>query len=301
MDELPTAIGIDIGGTRVRVGVVTADGEVCAHVESRLPTEGDPEPLKGLVADQARQVLAKSGREPRVAGVALPGVWDRHTGVMQRAINLPKLEGVDIRRLFGDALGVPVLLEADVNAGIWGQWRKMSPRPDRLIYLSLGTGVGGSVLLDGQIVRHTRGGAGHFGFLIVDTSPEAQAGRNGLPGCLSAIAAGPALHLAATGKADLEAIGDEPLPDAVITRAARALAIGLSNLVHIYAPDAIVLGGGVIDHHPEMVERTRAAFGDYTSSLVPRGLRIERAPLSTHEAGVIGAAHLAMEANAAAR
>ena len=289
-----TAIGVDIGGTRVRVGVVTDAGAVCAHAESRLPTAGDPEPLRELVARQTEHVLSESGVTPEVAGVALPGVWDRDTGIMRKAVNLPRLEGINIERLFSAALGRPVLLEADTNAGVWGQWRRLEPRPERLVYISLGTGVGGSVILDGHIVRHTRGGAGHFGFLIVDTSPGAPGGRNNVPGCLSALVAGPALHLAATGHSDPEAIGAEPLPDDLLQSTSRALAIGIMNLVHIYAPDAVALGGGVIDNHPELVDHTRVACGLFQSSLIPPGLRIERAPLSTHDAGVIGAALLAL-------
>lgn len=290
-----TALGIDIGGTRVRVGIVRNDGRIIAQEEGRLPAEGAPEALGQLVAQQMERVIAHADTTPERAGVALPGVWDPQTGVMKRAVNLPRLEGVNLYELFHAALGRNPRLEADVNAGVWGQWRVMQPRPTRLVYLSLGTGVGGSAIFDGQIVRHTRGGAGHFGFLIVDTSPDAPAGRNDVPGCLSAIAAGPALHLAATGSTDPEAIGDEALPEPVIDRAASALAIAFMNLVHIYAPDTILLGGGVIDHHPEIVERTRTVFGRYRSKLIPAELQIVQAPLTTHEAGVIGAALLALD------
>jgi predicted NBD/HSP70 family sugar kinase len=106
--------------------------------------------------------------------------------------------------------------------------------------------------------------------------------------------AGPALHYAATGQADPAAVGDEPLPGPVIDRAARALAIGLQQLAHIYAPEVIALGGGVIDHHPELVAQTATHFAEHRSRLIPAALRIIRAPLSTREAGVIGAALLAL-------
>ena len=296
MSDDPTnlALGIDIGGTRVRVGVIRENGEIVASVEGRLPPEGDPEALKQLIQEQTQTATAAAHVTPDAAGVALPGIWSRATGIMRKAINLPRLEGVNLPELFREATGRIVCLEADVNAGAWGQWRTLQPRPKRLVYISLGTGVGGAVILDGQIVRHTRGGGGHFGFLIVDTDPNAPAGRNGIPGCLSAIAAGPALHLAATGTTDPEAIGDEPLPEHVLSRAADALAVAFMNLVHIYAPNCIVLGGGVIDHHPELVDRARQSFARYESALIHPELRIERAPLSTHEAGVIGAALLTL-------
>jgi glucokinase len=290
-----SALGIDIGGTRIRVAAVTPDGCILARREAPLPPDGDPDPLRTRVGALAREIIDELQNEPQAVGVALPGIWDRRTGIMQRAINLPRLEGVDLRDLFATACGAAVVLDTDVNAAIWGQWHALTPRPERLVYLSLGTGVGGAVILDGQIVRHTRGGAGHFGFLVVDTSPDAPAGHTGVPGCLSAIAAGPALHPAASGEADFGALDAEPLPEAVLERAAAGLAVACVQLAHIYVPDLILLGGGVIDHHPELVDRARAAFACYTSKLIPADLPIERAPLLTQQAGVIGAALLALE------
>ncbi len=297
--EPDIALGVDIGGTRVRVGVITADGKVRAHIEDRLPTDGDPEQLAALVKRQTAHVIERSECRPELAGVALPGVWERETGVMQRAVNLPRLEGVDLPAMFRNATGCTIRLEADVNAGVWGQYRALSPRPERLVYISLGTGIGGSVILDGKILQHTRGGAGHFGFLIADTAEGAPAGRNKVPGCLSAIAAGPALHLAATGTTDYEAIGDEEFPDEVVNYAARGLAVAIFNLVHLFAPEIVLLGGGVIDNHAEIVDATRTAFAQRQSSLILLGMRIEKAPLTTHEAGVIGAALLALRATTA--
>ena len=110
---------------------------------------------------------------PSAVGIAMPGIWDRQTGVMQRALNLPRLEGTDVVRLFERALRRPVRVETDVNAAGWAQWRAIRPCPLRFVYLSIGTGVGGSVILDGQLLRHTRGGAGHLGHLIVDTAADA--------------------------------------------------------------------------------------------------------------------------------
>ncbi len=288
----PTALGIDIGGTRVRVGIVAADGRLLARHESRLPADGDPGPLAEIVRTQVQAIQGPC--PPVAAGVALPGVWDPVTTVMQKAVNLPRLEGVNLRTFFEDAVGHPVILEADSNAAIWGQYHVLAPRPPRMVYISLGTGIGGGVILDGKILRHTRGGAGHFGFLIVDTTPGAPRGRNNVAGCLSALASGPALHLAATGVADPQAIGDEPLPDETMHRGAEALAIGIFNLVHIYAPELVLLGGGVVDNLPTIVELTQRAFADRPSKLAPAGLEIRRAPLTTHDAGVIGVGLLAL-------
>lgn len=296
---MQTALGIDIGGSFIRAGVVRVDTQstpetsertntsILALAESPLPSEGDPKQLSQTVVELTKQVSPnKTGCSTSAVCVALPGIWDRQTGIMQQAVNLPRLEGVNIQQLFEEALTCPVLVETDVNAAAWGQWRRLCSNPQRFVYLSLGTGVGGAVILDGKLLRHTHGGAGHFGFLIVDTAPDAPSDISGIPGSLSALAAGSALRLAA---ADQSSHG--------IIDIGMGLAIALVQLVHIYAPDTIALGGGVIDHHPAIVDHARAAFQRYQSRLIPTDPLIIRAPLVSAEAGVIGAALLALEHN----
>ncbi len=289
-------LGIDIGGGHVGVGVVSADGDLRSLVDARIPERGAPEALAEVVRTGAQSAIDQAGVQPERFGVALPGVWDRTTAVMKRAVNLPLLEGTDLRALFTGALGATPHLDADVNAAGWAQWRAIEPTPTRFLYLSLGTGVGGCVVLDGQLIKHTRGGAGHFGFLIVDTAPDAPAGRNEVPGCLSAFASGPSLQALASGSEDpLESY--VPLTDDVLDVASQALAIGLLQIIHIYAPNQIVLGGGVIDHHAELVTRTRDELMRRKTSLVPEALRLDQGKLPTKTAGVIGAALLARDAH----
>ena len=195
-----SAVGIDIGGSGVRVGLVDADGRIRARTAAPMPQAGHPQQLATLVARLTTDVTTASVEQPAAVGVGLPGLWDRQSGVMSRAVNLPLLEGVNIVGLFEQALGTRIYVDADVNAATWAQWRSLSPRPERLVYVSMGTGVGGGVVLNGELVRHTHGGAGHFGFLIVDPSPRATAGREGLPGSLSAVAAGGCRSLSASRK-----------------------------------------------------------------------------------------------------
>lgn len=200
---------------------------------------------------------------------------------MQRAVNLPRLEGVNVRKLLERALHRPVYLETDVNAAGWAQWRASAPLPRRFMYLSVGTGVGGCVILNGEIVRHTHGGAGHFGHLVVDTAPDAPRCGCGGRGCLEAITSRPP-------SAEAAAWGEWS------TKAANGLALGLLQIAHLYAPDTIMLGGGVVEHHPELVPRTQSAFNVLRTTLVPEQMTIQAAPLPTDQAGVIGAALLAL-------
>jgi glucokinase len=276
-----SAVGIDIGGTSVRAALVDHDGRILAATHTSTPPGGDPQELAETPARLVAEVSGQAAATSATVGVALPGIRDAETDVVQRVVNLPRLEGVNVRELFERALHRPVHLETDVNAAGWAQWRATAPPPRRFVYLSLGTGVGGCVILNGQIVRHTHGGAGHFGHLVVDTAPDAPVCGCGGRGCLEAIASRPP---SAEGGAWEE----------WAVKAANALAIGLLQIAHLYAPDTIMLGGGVLDHHPELVPRTQSAFNMLRTTLVPEQMIIHAAPLPTDEAGVIGVALLAL-------
>lgn len=288
---MQTALGIDIGGTRCRAALVAADGSILGRADAPTPDSGAPHRLGKVVARLADEASEDGDQRPTTdaVGLALPGIWDRNTGVMQRAVNLPAMDGVNLRELFEaeSALSRPVRLETDVIAAGWAVHRRIAPRPARFVYLSLGTGVGGCVILDGEILRHTRGGAGHFGHLIVDTASDASLCRCGARGCLEAIVGG---GLAGNWhRADPSGGTGPPGGPAV-----RALSIALLQLAHLYAPECVVLGGGVIEHNPELIEQMRAAFSEIASSLVPEAMRIDAASLSTDQAGAVGAALLAM-------
>lgn len=273
-----TAIGIDLGGTWLRVGVVDEHGRCLALEHGDTPPAGEPAALARLARDLTQRVCAAAGTTPDLGGAGVPGVRDADGVTLRYAVNLPRLEGSDLRRLFADATGCPIVIESDANAAALGQWRAHAQRPARFVYLALGTGVGGGVVLDGGIVRHTNGGPGHFGFLLVDTGPEALRGRNGNAGNLSAYASGSAL--AEHGNLEL---------------AARRLAIGIAQIAHIYMPDVVALAGGAVERSPELIEATRRRFEPLRTRIVER-TRIEAAPLAAARAGVIGAAQLALQA-----
>jgi glucokinase len=281
-----SALALDIGGTSVRAAISDADGRVLASERAPTPERGEPGALSNLVKRLSTAVEAMVRPDCPAAGVAIPGIWDRATGVMQRANNLPALVGIDVRSLLASALGRPIELDTDVNAAGWAQWRAFDPRPARFIYLSIGTGVGGSVVLDGQIVRHTDGGAGHFGDLMI---------------CAGVQHSDPRLRQHMTLEVALQRIRSTSSPsstaearDRVASRFAPALAAGLRQIACIYAPDTIALGGGVVDHEPELVELTVAAF-HRSEGEQQRNARLVRAPLGSDNAGVIGAALRAMQ------
>lgn len=278
--EPKTVLGVDIGGTTTRVGIVADDGCLLTLKSEPTPTDGSPSALGRLLRRLRDYCEAEQPISESIAGVALPGIRAPDPNVMHRAVHLPRLEGVNVGELFADALGVPVTLESDVLAAGYGQWTAESNRPERFLYLSLGTGVGGCVIVDGRLVRHTNGAAGHFGFMVVDTAPDAPLDAAGLAGTVEAYLCGDAFRNAS--EADREKI----LPG--------RLAIGLHQMCAIYLPDMIAIGGGIATANPRLVELADEAFRARPYPLRATRPRVQLARLKSDEAGVIGSAFLAL-------
>lgn len=278
-------LAIDIGGTRLRAGLVS-DGQLLVSQVARTPTDGTLESLTGALRSLIDQLLSVAGAgmlaggldlpPPTRAGVCLPGWWDRDTGRMLACLNLPALEGQNVRAWLEQIVACPVTVETDVIAAAVAQW--LHEPVDREMYLSVGTGVGGAVKLECQILRHTRSGPGHFGHLVVDTRAGAPRCRCGATGCLEAI-----LH------ASRHADGAIHNREALIN----ALAVCLVQLSVIYAPQRVLLGGGVLDANPDLVPVIATAYESRAGRLSPAGLKIQAAPVPADDAGMIGATLIA--------
>ena len=279
-DSQETALGIDIGGGHCRAAVVDARGAILSFHSCKTPDHRDQ--FLDAIGNLARTAADSTPTSRATVGIALPGIVDPRSGMMRCAVNLPFLEGSDIAAMLRAAVRSPVQIEIDVNAAAFAQWRRRHDRPQRFAYLSIGTGIGVGVVLDGELIRHTDGGGGHWGHVPVDTSREAPVCRCGARGCLEAVAAGPAWD-----DTDSSATGSR---DQRIT----PLAIGCLQIAAVYAPDVIALGGGLIDRRPELVQTVAQRVKNLCGNVSPPSMAIERAVLSSDEAGVIGAALLLM-------
>jgi glucokinase len=193
-------------------------------------------------------------------------------------------------------------METDVAAAAWGEYTGGPWGPGRLVFVTVGTGIGAAAILDDKIVRHTHGGAGHLGQMIVDSSEDAPLGPCGTRGSLEACASGPALERAAEAAglpASLARLDDQYQQGnaramAIVLRAARFLAIGLVNIAWLYAPDVVVVGGGAAAALPRLVPLAASAAEGLRGGVVPRSLAVHPAWLGDN-AGMIGAALLAAE------
>lgn len=274
-------LGIDVGGTTTRVARVSAKGTIVTLRHAPTPPRGEPGALTELLARLSREVDAAGCR---AVGLGVPGRRDASGRVLERAVNLAALEGTDLAALVQRAVRATPSIFADVTAAAFAQWRALDDAPPRFVYVSLGTGVGGCALIDGVPRDAAGGGPGQLGHLIVDTADDAPACGCGAVGCLEACVAGPVI--ARSG---------------VTPRAARQLAIGLLQLAHLWSPAVIAVGGGVIEHHADLLNAARREFAEKAGSLVSPSLQIIAAPLKSDDAGVIGAALLATHASRAIR
>lgn len=295
------AVGIDMGGTNVRVGVVDAAGNVMAVSKAPTRPEEGPAAVVGRVAGMVRDVLASpqvAGLARAVAGVGLatPGPVDAGRGVIVTTPNMPGWRDVPVAGLLGAEIGLRVRHVRDANAALLGEaWLGAARGHRDVILLTLGTGVGGAALVGGGLLLGRDGFGGEFGHLTID--PDGPPCGCGNRGCLESFVSGSALRRRTGQDARvLFAAARQGDPDAraAVTQVAVSLGIGLASLANAFNPSVIVLGGGVMDGWDLLRERTieemcGRAFPPVTADLavVPAGLG--------DVAGLLGAARLVLE------
>ena len=290
-------IGIDIGGTEVKIGLVDVHQKLLASAS--LPTESS-RPAAEIIAaigERTLALLAEQGiaiEQCMGVGVGVAGTVNRKTGVVTYSNNL-RWSNVPLSRLLGEALPLPIKIANDADCAALGEAAAGAGRGyQNVVMVTLGTGVGGGVIMDGEIVSGSE--LGHM--VIVENGEPCTCGRRG---CLEAYASATALKRdaeRATGKRlnpeeiFAAASGGDPALKAVTDNYTRRLGTGIVNITNIFRPQLILLGGGVSQQGEALIAPIRetvrkSCFGGETSALP----EIEIASLGSR-AGVIGAAAL---------
>jgi glucokinase len=281
-----TAIGIDVGGTKCLGVAVDDTGTVVAEV--REPTPTAPE----LVALLARMWRELGGDAP--LGVGLPGLVTPE-GVVRASPNLRGAHDVPVGPGLREALGTSVQVDNDATCAALGEWRAGAARGARdAIMVTLGTGIGGGIVMGGHLQRGSHGFAGEIGHMMVDSGGlECVCGRRG---CWERYASGSALRTLSGGRSGEEVFasflaGDEAAAG-VVSEWAGWIATGLASLTNICDPEVIVLGGGTVDSVGPVMDEVRDRFSRALYSPEHRTHpRLETAVLGAR-AGAIGAAML---------
>ncbi len=302
--NLKTCVGVDIGGTYTRLAIVDSMGRVAADRRTETPSTRNGEDLIRWLdhAYHACRGETDSLPPPDAMGVGVPGVLEPGRSAVIRAVNLPFIEGLALRDLLVERTGLVTVLDCDTVTAAWGEYCARERQSKRFAYLTIGTGVGAAVIIDGKVIRHTHHSAGHLGHLVCDTSDDAPPCACGSSGCLESLVAAPALSRVAKSAGigrdlhDVEVALQEGDAAAArfIERMARYLAVALVNLVHTYAVERIVIGGGVSVGLPSLPRRAGELVRSATGTLIPPAMEVELGCLQDY-AGVVGAALLAAE------
>jgi glucokinase len=297
-------VALDVGGTATKCALVDETGTV--RHRSREPTDAGrgPEAVVGSVADLAEALthLARDhGYAPVAVGVVVPGVVDEATGVARWSSNLGFRDTPVAGRLT-DRLGLPTVLGHDVRAGALAEARLGGGRAyRRMLFVAIGTGIAGGYVASGRIDPGAHGAAGEIGHVVVRSTADAPRCGCGAHGCLEALASAAAVqraYVAAGGPprsaseiAELAGQGDA-MAGRVWSAAVDALADGLLTAVALLDPEVVVLGGGLAEAGPTLLEPLGAALARRATFHQLPGLAMA---VLGDQAGCLGAALLALD------
>jgi glucokinase len=321
MSDKRWAVGVDFGGTNLKVGLVNAAGRVRAAAV--LPVGRPCGPAEFLDAvEAAAGALMRRARLPagslRGVGVGAPGPVDARRGIVRTLVNVAGWREVPLARRLERRLGCRARVENDANLVALGEWRYGAGRGSRqLVCLTLGTGVGGGLILEGRLQRGASGAAGEIGHVVVDPGgPRCGCGRRG---CLEAhVGTAAILRLARralrNGRGPLRRLAVQAcgeLSPALVSKAAAAgdagarrvweeigrwLGLGLAGVANLLNPDRIVIGGGVAGGWRFFEPAMRRALAAHALPAAARSARVVRGELG-NRAGIVGAAVLLWREN----
>jgi len=303
---------VDVGGTKIAAGVVSPEGEVLHEV--RYPSAGPRERLLSSIARAIDEV--REGFEVGSVCLAVPGFVMSAENKVIFAPNLHAIEGVPLKEELGRRTGLHVTVENDANAAAWGEFRfGAGSEATHLVFITLGTGVGGGVISHGLLLRGAQGAGGELGHITIQaTGPRCGCGNHG---CLEALASGTAIGRrarevasehpnSALGQLAMErtvlgedvtelAQGGDEAAISVLKETGVWLGIGLAGFVNVFNPEVIAVGGGAAKAGELILESARQEVHLRARSPSRDLVQIREATLGGRS-GVLGAAALARDA-----
>ena len=302
-------IGIDLGGTTVSMGVVDDNYKILAEAEFKTADCRTPEQLSSIVIDGTKKLLEDNGiskEKITFIGMGCPGEIDTEKGIAVAADNLP-IEKIPFAKMLSETFGAPAKLDNDANCAAWGEHMAgVSKGYKNVVTVTLGTGIGGGIIVDGKLLHGKENHAGEIGHMVIDIhGKRCGCGRIG---CWETVASTRALikeveHQAryapnsrlgkliaangghANGKTLFIAMSEEDnMARSIFNDWIRSLEVGMWNVINIFRPDMIVISGGISKEGENLLAPLRHAVGK-CSTLI-------RACRLGGKAGLIGAAAL---------
>ncbi len=310
-----TVLAIDIGGTKLAAGIVDASGSILARGEVPTVAVEGPERVLDRIVRLAEDLVRSPGMSAHAMqriGIGCAGPVDRQAGLILNPPNLPGWLRVPLVERVEKALGRPAVLENDANAAALGEFRYGAGRgASSIVYLTVSTGIGSGIILDGKIWHGVKDGAGEVGHMTL--LPDGPLCGCGNRGCLEALASGPSIarrarEALATGRpsrlrgvtdftaADVVRLAQEgdALAAEVWDKTVRYLGLGVAAIVTILAPERVVIGGGVSQAGDFLFERLRREVRRRVKLVAVESVPILPAALGP-DVGILGAAAVALE------
>jgi len=304
-------VGVDLGGTNIKAGTVRSDGEVLFRCRMSTEASKGPQAVVGRIVQAIQECLAgvEGGRE-RTAGVGVgsPGPLDLAEGVVLTAPNLPGWTDVPLRRMVEERAGLACLVENDANAAALGeQWMGAGHGASSLVLFTLGTGIGGGIVLGGKVWHGFAGVAAEIGHMSIN--PDGPACNCGSKGCVEAYAsatgmvkrmreaidagrrtslAGRAGELTARDIHEAAVAGDQVARENM-EMTGFYLGVAVANIMNILNPEVVVFSGGVTAAGDMLLRPIRETVRERSLEAAQEGVRICFAELGD-DAGIIGAA-----------
>ena len=288
---------IDIGGTATKIGIVAEDGSIVKRETVPTSLRGEPVAVVDAIVSSLQSILNAPKAEPITVsgvGVSVAGFLNGDRSAMIHNANLPALREFPLRRALEERLSLDCRLEVDSNAAVVAEYRYGAGRgARRLLGVTVGTGLGGGVIIDGELLRYTGECAGDLGHIILD--PKGRLCTCGARGCLEAMVNSAALRERAGGRTVREIVSSARKGDQLALKALTEtgwwLGLGLASLSPVFSPDRIVVGGGISSAGDVLLDAVRASYLTHASPEFRAKTQVIGSSFDGWE-GMIGAASL---------
>lgn len=313
-------LGIDLGGTTVKFGILTSEGEVQEKWAIETNTLENGRHIVPNIVESLKHRLEMYGltAEDFIGiGMGSPGAVDRENKTVTGAFNLNWAETQEVGSVIEKELGIPFAIDNDANVAALGErWVGAGANNPDVVFVTLGTGVGGGVIADGNLIHGVAGAGGEIGHIIVEPETEFEC-TCGNKGCLETVASATgvvrlARHLAEgyEGNSSIKAAVDngeqvtskdifvaaaegDKFANSIVDKVSQYLGLATANISNILNPDSVVIGGGVSAAGEFLRSRVEGYFTRYAFPQVRRTTKVKLAELG-NDAGIIGAASLAL-------
>ena len=312
-----TFVGIDVGGTNVKIGLFDTKLKLISKTSVTTDADMGPEVVIDKMAKTVKELLAQAGfslKDIVAVGIGTPGPAKYSQGIIIKSTNMPKFKNVPICRMLNERLGAPIVFDNDANVACWGEYAVGAGKGVKdIVFFTLGTGIGGGIVSNGELVHGCDENGAELGHTII--YPDGRQCNCGQRGCVEAYASADSTARRATeaveggAKSSLKKVLDkkgritskdvyehlaagDKLAKEITDGTAKALAITCINMLHATEPKRIVFGGGMIAAGDILLNGIKRFFDEHIWTLKKEATEICFATLG-EDAGIIGAAALA--------